>query len=56
MIEDKRRSRKLRNRGTGMAPRSSSALAASDTPAKPDRPRRPKLSLKLPVDVPPGNV
>jgi hypothetical protein len=56
MIEDKRRSRRLQNRGIGVMPKSSPALSKSATPAEIDRPRRPKLKLKIPSDAPPGDA
>lgn len=55
-IEDKRRSRRLKTRATGAAPMSSAALSESAAATLLDRRRRPKLKLKLPSDLPPGEV
>jgi hypothetical protein len=52
MIEDRGRSRQLRNRSDTEAPKSSAAPSNSEA----DRPRRPKLRLKIPPAPPADNT
>jgi hypothetical protein len=52
MIEDEGLSRQLRNRSDAEAPKSSDAPSNSAARSEADRPRRPKLRLKIPPAPP----